>query len=301
MNRRRSLCVLPAMAVFPQAVAPQARPVLRFGVVADVQYADKQQAGRRDYRASLPKLEACVDALNAQDLAFVIQLGDLIDGGEENLGPVLAAYNRLRAPARHVLGNHDFATARPALLERLGMKRAYYDFGLRGWRFVVLDGMDLSVTGGWPPGSPNFEQARTLLGGLKAGGASNAYDWNGGIGDRQKRWLKETMARAEAGRERVIVFSHFPILREASTAAHLLWNHEEVLALVESSRAAAAFLNGHDHSGGYAQRNGIHHVTLEGMVEAGARSAYAVVEVYGDRLVIHGTGAVKSRVLPLTR
>jgi manganese-dependent ADP-ribose/CDP-alcohol diphosphatase len=40
---------------------------------------------------------------------------------------------------------------------------SYYSFSPHpGWRFVVIDGYDLSVLG-WPPGHPAHEQAAQIL------------------------------------------------------------------------------------------------------------------------------------------
>ena len=74
------------------AMTPGDEPVFRFGVVADVQYADKDTAGKRHYRTSLERLRQCVTELQGHELEFVVQLGDLIDEpGDENLDRVLEA------------------------------------------------------------------------------------------------------------------------------------------------------------------------------------------------------------------
>jgi hypothetical protein len=97
----------------------------------------------------------------------------------------------------------------------------------------------------------------------------------------------------------VMLFCHAPILEAASTPQHLLWNDQQVLRTIEQHRSVAAWVNGHDHRGGYALRGGIHHVTLEGMVESGAEDCFGFVDVYPDRLVLRGTGGLTSRTLPL--
>ena len=274
-------------------------PVLRFAVIADIQYANKPARGERDYRASAAKLAGAVSEINRRDVDFVIQLGDLIDEGLDNLATILPIYQRFRARKYDVLGNHDLTVGRARFLNRLAMRRAYYDFSLNGWRFVVLDGMDVSVEGGWPDGSPNLLAGERMLAGLKARSAPNAMSWNGGVGEAQQRWLRETLRAAERAGERVVVFCHFPVLAAASTPVYLLWNHDEVLGILHSSPAVAAYMNGHDHRGGYAKAGGIHFVTLQGVVESGAVGAFGVVEVFPDRLRIRGYGTVPSRNLVL--
>jgi hypothetical protein len=81
--------------------------------MADVQSAEKPTSGKRHYAAAKLRLEECVDAMNAQTPrpAFVIQMGDLIDGGEhaeEELKTASAIYNRLTMPRTMFPGNHGF-------------------------------------------------------------------------------------------------------------------------------------------------------------------------------------------------
>jgi len=292
--KRRYLLVWGALSC---ALCAQDQPLIRFAVLADIQYADKDTAGARDYRASMDRLARAVDDLNHHQLAFAIQLGDLIDEGPANMDPILAAYDRITARKRHVIGNHDAAAMdRRELLKRLGLANSFYEFAEAGWRFIVLDGTDLSVTGGWPEESEHFTLGLKMLDELKAAKAPNAQDWNGGVGERQMKWLTAALQRARQKKERVIVFGHSPLLASASTHAHLMWNHLAVRQTLEASGVVAAYFCGHDHSGGYAISRGIHHVTMPGMVEA-AEPAYAIVELHPDRLEIHGAGRAPSRTL----
>jgi hypothetical protein len=189
---------------------------------------------------------------------------------------------------------------RADLLRQLGMTKAWYDFALPGWRLVVLDGMDLSLPGR-AAGTPEHEQAAAMLAALKARQAPNAQEWNGGIGEGQKRWLREVLRQAREQHERAIVFCHFPVCPDATTPQHLLWNHEEILGILESSQAVAAYMNGHDHAGGYALYHGIHHVTFPGMVESGVRNSFTLVDVFDDRLELRGNGTAPSRTLAFER
>jgi putative lipase involved disintegration of autophagic bodies len=71
-----------------------------------------------------------------------------------------------------------------------------------------------------------------------------------------------------------------------------------VLNLLKQYPAVKAWINGHDHAGGYAFYQGIHHLTLPGMVEsAPGNNCYAIIQVYPDRLVIEGKGTTASRNL----
>ena len=55
---------------------------VEFGIIADTQYAEKDSLGGRNYRDAILRLEECVVDFNKRKLAFVIQLGDIIDGGD---------------------------------------------------------------------------------------------------------------------------------------------------------------------------------------------------------------------------
>lgn len=280
-TRRSLLAGLPALAA-------QARPLFSFGVVADIQYADKAAAGGRAYRDSLRKVEEWRKMLAGERLEFVAHLGDLIDEGVENLAPALGALGGLHKETRLVLGNHDYTVPRDVLLKRLGLKSAYYDFTVRGWRFLVIDGMDVAAKGGWPQEHPNAALGRETLAALKRSGARQANDWNGGVGRMQMEWLDRTLRDAAARRQRAIVLGHFPLLPEACRPDHVLWNYQEALDLLDGAPAAAAYLNGHDHRGGFGVRGGLPFVTLKGLVENEPAEACRIVDVYPDRLVMRG-------------
>jgi manganese-dependent ADP-ribose/CDP-alcohol diphosphatase len=280
------LCLLPTGIVWPQG------PEFSFGVVADVQYADQATAGKRDYRTSFGRLEHCVSLLSREKLDFVIQLGDLIDRGLDSLDRILPVFNRLPGPRYHVLGNHDLTAGRTAVLNRLGLSSPYYQFEVKRWHFIVLDGMQLSAAD--PRGKE--ELAR-----LRAAESPNAQDWNGGLGSEQLRWLRSRLHDATAVGEHAVVFCHFPVLPESSSPVHVLWDYREALKILEDEPATAAYVAGHDHRGGYAVHNGIHYITLPGMVESETTESCRVMDVYPDRLILRNAGQTGGRQLPVRR
>ncbi len=60
-----------------------------------------------------------------------------------------------------------------------------------------------------------------------------------------------------------------------------------------------AYFNGHNHAGNYVERDGIHYVNFHGMVDTPDSSAFAIVEIAGDRLEIQGFGREPSHSLTL--
>ena len=95
----------------------------------------------------------------------------------------------------------------------------------------------------------------------------------------------------------MIISCHYPILPDNS---HNLWNDKEVLAVIDQfPGTVAAWFNGHNHAGNYAERNGVHYVTVQGMVDTGDTNAFAVLEVTPGLLTIRGSGRVPNRVMSL--
>ena len=279
----------------------QMKSPIVFAIIADVQYADKDAAGSRHYRASLNNLAKCVEHLNDARPSFTIQVGDIIDGGsnaETELDNILAVYNKLTMPNYHVLGNHDFTgISRSAVMDKMKIDRAYYDFTIDTWRFIVLDTMDIATTGGWPEDSSNYLRGKEMIQQLNQAGAPNAHDWNGGISDEQMKWLDSVLTDADDNDQRAIIFAHNPVMPEGDP--HNAFNDDQIVTLLQSHTSPAAYLNGHNHHGGYSHQNGIDYVTFKAMVDSPIDSAYAIVELHPGRIVITGTGNQPTKTLQL--
>lgn len=287
--------VVAVSAAMPAAA--QQEPLVRFGIVADPQYAPVPPRGTRYYANSLWKLAEAVDDFNDQDLEFVVTVGDIIDRHVDSYTHILPIYQRLEHDNWFVLGNHeysvgaDYVATVPAFL---GMQQRYYDAVVNGVRFVVIDGNDLSLFAN-PEGTPRHEASVAMYEALVEANAVNAQTWNGGMSDEQFAWLEQRLDEAAAAGEMVVVFGHYPLWPEDQ---HNMWNYEELLDLFARYDNVVAYLDGHNHAGNYGERDGIHYVNLEGMVETATETAYAVVEVYDDRMVITGTGRATDRDLP---
>ena len=355
----------------PASLASEQQPLLSFGVIADVQYADADDAWdwtgkrQRHYRNSLAVLRKAVASWSAASsssssssssspIRFIAQLGDLIDG-KNSTSAELSAAGVTAATALadvrqvmdecavkdwiHCIGNHELYNFDRGNLPSSGLftfaaqrsaPEASFSFMVPtteplGLRFVVLDPFEIGVLGN-EPGSYGHQAAlehlsRTNPNDLNSPGSNWLADLegierrhlpsSGGLGPRQLAWLRSTLAAAKADGERVVIFSHVPMLPGASTDTTLLWNYEEALEILrggeklELAGVVVAVLTGHDHIGGYAvdEKTGTHHVTIPSPLETkpGAGDAdctFGTVDVFADRLELRSAGGIlKSRTL----
>lgn len=280
--------------------AAQSGPLFRFGIIADPQYAPvvPNLKLNRYYSNSLWKLSEAVEAFNKEDLQFVVTLGDIIDRHWESYSHILPLYDKLRHEHFFLLGNHDFDVASEYLtsvLRTVGMKDAYYDFTGGGYRFIVLDGNDVSLFAP-PKDDPRRDIAAKRLAELRSKGAVNAQEWNGSLGDRQFDWLNETMKKAQAAGEKAIVLGHYPVF---PANEHNMWDSERVVELLTGFDNFVAYFNGHNHAGNYGEVKGKHFLNFKGMVDTPSETAYSVVEVHADRIEVRGFGRETDRTLKI--
>lgn len=287
------LLVLPCEA----RQTPGQEKLFSFGVIADIQYADAEKAGKRDYRNSLTKLEYGIKELNKEQLSFVVSIGDIIDRDYESFDKPLAILSQSKATVHNVIGNHEYSIEdkyKSDVKEILGNQNGYFSFEKEGLLFVILDGTDLSTLA-YAEDTKKHRQGLKAFEKVKQSGSNNAYAWNGGIGKQQFSWLKKQLTKASKENKKVVLFCHWPLIPENGTQ---LWNNAEVLQLLESKKNVVAWIAGHHHSGGYEFKNGIHHLTMKGMVEAQTETSCGIMEVYPDRLWLKGLGDQEDRIMP---
>lgn len=310
-----------------------------FGVVADVQYEDRDDGGvegrRQRYREAPEKLCTALQHFTKMQNPsphFILNLGDIINGNrateEENLKDfdlVASCFeqelghptNNNKINTFHVIGNHCLAVPRHVLSSRLHIQPPYYySTSLSpGWRLVVLDTTEMSGHSNMDPDSPAVQEAIAYKHAHPLSEDANPQmsDWNGGITSAQMDWLKQQLAAAEAGGEVVVVGCHHQVGAGAARDTHLAWNHDVIRKVLVASPAFVLGLSGHDHLGGYAswkseaeggdsigEMGRKHFVTVEAILEAPSGSnAYGMVLVYKDRIEVQGHGSVTSRIMKL--
>jgi len=273
---------------------------------------------RRCFRGALGVLSDAVAWWSEEtELAFVANLGDLIDGRNSKLGQSATAMEAARAllqrlPCRVVncIGNHElYNYDREQIDALLGTaptpeRRTYYSFSPSpGWRVLVLDSFHESVIG-WPAGHPQLRRAQATLAlnnpnDLKSGDSwfrglegdqKRFVPYNGAFGNDQLRWLRRELQSAAAASERVVVLTHAVIAPEACDGTTMTWDYAPALAALRASGVVAAVICGHDHNGGYFLDDaGVHHLTLCSPLNLGREGrAFGAIDVYEDRLELRG-------------
>ncbi|SMD08568.1 metallophosphoesterase [Pedobacter nyackensis] len=277
------------------AKGQQAQPIIRFGVIADIQYAEKEDHGSRFYRNSIEKMDSCIIGLNKKKLAFNVVFGDLVDQGPKDLKPIMAHLRKLRAGYKNVLGNHDYVDVKDKemLYKQFDMPAPHYVFEKANWMFIVLNTNEVSEYGA-NENSPFLKEWRDLSATLKREGRKNSLPWNGGISSIQLNWLENNLKRAQNKQKNVLVFTHHPLYPENGYEA---LNNREILRVLEMYPNVKGVISGHHHEGNFAYYNKIPSIVLEGMVETSKENAYGVVELYPNKIVLIGHGRMTSRTL----
>jgi predicted phosphodiesterase len=270
---------------------------IKIGIFADCQYCNCEPAGSRFYRNSVEKLNNCISDFNKNNtLDFIVGLGDLIDRDFKSFQTINTILQKSVHQVCQVSGNHDFSVDKSQLSQvsvMLGQMRGWYSVEKRNWMFLFLNGNEISLHS---PNQKNVALADRWLEKLKSENKPNAQSWNGGLGKKQLNWLEKWIGVASRKKQNVAIFCHYPVY---PFDAHCLWDSEEVLRIIESSDCVKIWLNGHNHSGNYALRNGVHFVNLKGMVETPTENAFAQAIFESNSIKIEGFGREKSRILKI--
>lgn len=271
---------------------------LRFGLIADPQYADVDADVPKNlyYRHALHKLPKAIATFNRKPLDFVVTLGDLVDRHWSSYQALLPLYDMLDHPHAIVIGNHDAQVISDRLKSAhtppAGLPKSYYQFRLAGYRFIVFDGNDISLYCNQGNGD-DHQQAQTMLADLVARQQPQAERWNGAVGSTQLAWIEAQLQQAVQSGETVVVFGHYPL---APHTGHILWNGGELADLLCRYQVRACF-TGHDHRGGYVRRDNTDFIIMKGMLDGAEEVPYAIVEILDGVITVRGYGNEISRIL----
>jgi hypothetical protein len=252
-------------AAFGRKVFAAEKPALRFGLITDVHYADKDTVGKRFYRESLAKMREAVAKFREAKPEFVIEVGDLIDeaptaeGELGHLRTISAELAKFEGDRYHVLGNHDVWTlTKEQFLDGAGMKAGHYSFDKGAFHFVVLD-------------------ACYRRDGVSYGAKNNKWD-DTDVPAAQRSWLADDL---KATGKPTVAFIH---QRTDIADPHAIASGAEVRRILEASGKVLAVFQGHQHINAHNEINGIHYVTMMATVDGSGETnnAYALVDVFAD-------------------
>lgn len=298
----------------------------RFGLLTDIQYCDCPDAENfaktemRRYRGCLDGARSAAARFREERVAFVAQLGDLIDGqnagkygaglkqgrqSEKALGEVLET---LGGDTRYVhsIGNHELyswsldelcSSSHPLNQNNHEIsrdKRSYFSFEIDSWLFVQLNPYEESMMTGnvellrkHNPRIVDAEPGTVDYFSDLEGDKLRFVPFNGACGREQREWLEDLLSRTE---KNVVVFSHLPLSAKAASWRNVAHDAPEILEILETHKDKVfAVFAGHSHNGGYSKTNGISHVTVPALLTH--RQSYALVTAYRDRLVLEASGA----------
>ena len=267
----------------------------KIGVIADCQYCNCDIKWDRYYKKAPQRLKEAVATLNKDSLNYTIHLGDFIDKDYTSLDSILPTWETLTSKPYHVLGNHDFEvqdSLKEKVLEKLNIKKRYYSFVENDWRFIVLDGNDLSFYG--TTSKEKAQQTDSLFNQLKDENLPYVQKWNGALSNKQLNWIQQELDKAVQENQKVGFYCHFPIF---PVDEHNIWNREQFLSLIKPYKNVKLFFNGHNHAGAYEFVDNVHYLTFKGMVDTENTSAFAKVKFENDTVFVEGFEREISRKL----
>ena len=279
INRRKfvetTVSVIGGLTIPGIAMAKRKYKPIRFGIVADIHYADApdNSAINRYFRESLNKVAECTALMNEQKVDFLIELGDLKDQGNppvENetlkyLDSIENVLKQFKGPLYHVLGNHDHdSISKLQFLKGISNDGFYnavnfYSFTRSSFHFIVLDANYNAQGQEYDHGNFDWTEAH--------------------IPDNQLRWLKSDL---KYHNRPTIVFIHHQLDSPlVADKRHCPDNSDAVRKLLEESGNVLAVFQGHYHKGGLNKINNIFYYTLKAVVEGSGpeNNNYAIVEI----------------------
>jgi len=283
-----TIALSPIIAAGQSLPVSKSPPLLKLGLLADIQYCDYPANGAREYRKSLGKLDTAVKGINAGQVDFTVEVGDMIDRDYASFDPVLKGINQLHNRWVFIPGNHDFNVAdslKRSVWAMIPSKKGYSADVAGNFRFLYLNGFENSVIA-WPPGTDEHKENKEQLKKLESEKAKNASDWNGGLGKKQLEWVQKEVDKANELNQKLIVFGHQPIL---PNGAHSMWDSDKLIKVLSSCHSNVLYICGHFHAGGDHTIGNVRILNLRGMVEW-PNPSWGILSIYPDHYELKGYG-----------
>ena len=105
----------------------------------------RKNQGQKDYRGSINRLKEAMNTLTVDSVDFIVNLGDLIDNDHKSFNPVIKIFEESGLNIYHCLGNHEFYQEQQNNIPYNIPKSGYYSFSRYGFRFIFLNGNEIST------------------------------------------------------------------------------------------------------------------------------------------------------------
>ena len=282
-DRREFLFAAVATAVVGVEASECECPIVRFGMVSDLHYAELPDGiddpGMRCFKDIPLKLHDAVDAMNERKVDFMIELGDFKDmmptkeATLKCLDDIEREFSRFKGPRYHVLGNHETdCITKEEFLSRIsnyGQKeaKAYYSFTVGKVTFAVLDANYTSKMEDYRPGNFDFRDTN--------------------VPPHEMKWLQGVLDAAPGP---VVVFAH-QLFDPTCDERMRIKNAPQLREMFEKSGKVKVVFSGHHHIGHSAEHNGIFYYTMRAMAQDAypENNSFAEVSLYDSgRVVIKG-------------
>ena len=255
------------------------RKPVRFGLITDLHYADKVNAGTRFYRETLDKLAEAAVQFEKDEIEFLVELGDFIDAADsvqlekKYLKTVNRPFKQICEDRFYVLGNHCVDTLnKQEFLDEVEQANSYFSFDRGGIHFIVLDSCFRSD--GTPYQRKNFQWT------------------DANIPEDELAWLQSDLKGTD---KPVVVFAHQRLDVDNSYGVR---NNAAVRKVLESTGNVLVVFQGHSHKNELNQISGIRYCTMVAMVEGSGldNNGYSTIEIQSEGTVlIHGFRKQESR------
>ena len=199
MERRSVIKNIGGLFLTPSLLASSKgkKPVLRVAHLTDIHMKNELEAPT--------KFAKCLHHVQQQNpkVDFILNGGDIVfDMNKANLSAINDQWNLLNGILKsecslsihYCLGNHDVWWSEDSKgqtdygkkysLEKLNLTKSYYSFTQKGWKFIILDSIQLDVDNTW---------------------------FIGKLGEEQFAWLANELKNTDPSMP-VLVLSHVPIL-----------------------------------------------------------------------------------------
>ncbi len=278
-------------AISPLAFSIDNKKHVRFGLLTDSHYADRDPGEVRFYRQSLDKMAECIMELNQQKIDFAIHLGDFKDQDElpkekrtlRYLRAIEKEYAKFNGPRYHCIGNHDVdSISKKQFLENIEntdipWNKSYYSFDNNGFHFIVLD--------------PNFHAD-------ERDHDHGDFDWQDAhFTEEEWQWFEQDLKETKLP---TLIFCHYTLYNFTQDGDRFyVDNFQRAQQIMEQSGKVIAVFQGHVHQEDFQQINGIHYITQNGMVDYSGleNNSFAIVEINEKELIVNGYKRCSNKIL----